>query len=280
MWNKFIIKIKKILYPIYAYKEWLFKIYIEKKTAPKFTNKNFKIPLIVYQMWINNVFPKTLGKQIKNFRNLNPDVEFILMSHNEVNQYMLEFYKDHQIYKIFQKAKYYQIKADIFRYCILHERGGIWFDIKSSLKIPITQLFNCNSEAIISYEKNDINFNKNNNFKSSRIFQYPNKKILIWGLAFCKKNVILKNIIEAICLNYKNFKNKIFLNPKNAILDFTGTHLFTKIVKQEMMRNNFMKIQQLGIDFNSYGEYQMKGSSLRYYMRPDYSNDKNQIIIN
>jgi mannosyltransferase OCH1-like enzyme len=230
-------------------------------------------------MWSTRFFSRTHAKEIKKFRILNPDVQFNLMTHEEVDQYMLEFYKDHPIYEIYQKAKYYQMKSDIFRYCILYERGGIWFDIKSRITIPITQIFDSNAEAIISYEKNDINFEQNPNFKTSKVFQHQDKVILTWCLAFYKKNVILKNTIEAICLNYNNFKNKIFEIPKNAILDFCSTHLFTKIVKSEMISNNHIKIQQLGIDFNGYGEFLMKGSSLRYLTNRDYSLDRNKVII-
>jgi mannosyltransferase OCH1-like enzyme len=269
----------KISNKIKFYFEIYFKIRIDKVANKKVSNLNFKIPLKVYQVWSTRYFTRTHAKEIKKFRELNPDVQFNLMTHYEVNQYMLKFYGDHPIYNIFKKAKYYQIKADIFRYCILYERGGIWADIKSSIKIPLTQIFDCNAEAIISYEKNDINFKQNDNFKSPKVFQYPNKMILMWCLAFCKKNIILQNVIDAICTNYNSYKNKIFSNPKNAILDFTGTHLFTKVVKQEMLKNNSIKIQQLGIDFNGYGEFLMKGSSLRYLARPDYSLDKNKSII-
>ena len=269
----------KIIDKLKFYFEVYFKIEITKVANTNFINTDYKIPLVVYQAWSTRFFTRTHAKEIKKFRQLNPNIQFNLLTHDEVNQYMLEFYKDQPIYQIFRKALYYQIKADIFRYCILYERGGIWFDIKSSIKIPLTQLFDCNSEAIISYEMNEINFEQKDNFKSSKIFQHPNKMILIWCLAFCKKNIILKNVIEAICSNYTKYKNKIFSSPKNAILDFTGTHLFTKIVKQEMLNNNSMNIQQLGIDFNGYGEFLMKGSSLRYLSRPDYSMDKNRIII-
>lgn len=269
----------KIIDKLKFYFEVYFKIEITKVANTNFINTDYKIPLVVYQVWSTRFFTRTHAKEIKKFRKLNPNIQFNLLTHDEVNQYMLEFYKDQPIYQIFRKALYYQIKADIFRYCILYERGGIWFDIKSSIKIPLTQLFDYNSEAIISYEMNEINFKQKDNFKSSKIFQHPNKMILIWCLAFCKKNIILKNVIEAICSNYTKYKNKIFSSPKNAILDFTGTHLFTKIVKQEMLNNNSMNIQQLGIDFNGYGEFLMKGSSLRYLSRPDYSMDKNRIII-
>jgi hypothetical protein len=55
--------------------------------------------------------------------------------------------------------------------------------------------------------------------------------------------------------------------------------LFTKVVKEKLLENNFLKIQQLGIDFNGYGEYAMKGTFYRYFIKPDYSLDRNSSII-
>jgi mannosyltransferase OCH1-like enzyme len=84
--------------------------------------------------------PRTLAREINKFRKMNPDVKFYLYDDSEVNRYMKRFYGQHKIYEIFKKAKYWQIKTDIFRYCILFERGGFWLDIKSIINVQLSKI--------------------------------------------------------------------------------------------------------------------------------------------
>ena len=58
--------------------EIFFLIEIKKEIFPIFINKNFKIPLVLYQSWYTNFIPRTLAREINKFRMLNPDIKFIL----------------------------------------------------------------------------------------------------------------------------------------------------------------------------------------------------------
>ena len=149
-----IIKKTRILYKIYTYKENYFKIYINKKTNSKKINNRFKIPLIVHQSWDDNYFPHTIGKNIKNFRGLNPDVQFKLYSNNDVNKFMKKFYKNHKIYEVFKKSIFWQMKIDIFRYCKVYQQGGFWFDIKSGINKQLSKLLDPKTDILISFEDN------------------------------------------------------------------------------------------------------------------------------
>ena len=86
------------------------------------------IPNVVYQTWIDNLFGKTHAKGIKNFRALNPELEFNLYDSNDLDAYMQNSYGSHQIYQVYKNTKFGPMKADIFRYCILYEKGGYYFD--------------------------------------------------------------------------------------------------------------------------------------------------------
>jgi mannosyltransferase OCH1-like enzyme len=97
--------------------------------------------------------PQTLAREINKFRKLNPDVKFYLYNDSDGKYYMKKFYGEHQIYEIFKKAKYWQIKTDIFRYCILFERGGIWLEIKSIINVQLSRILSKDATMLISFEK-------------------------------------------------------------------------------------------------------------------------------
>ena len=65
---------------------------------------------------------------------------------------MRDNWQKNNIYEIYQKAKFGQIKADIFRYCILYDRGGYYFDISKGCKMPLTELHHKDTEALLCNE--------------------------------------------------------------------------------------------------------------------------------
>ena len=86
-------------------------------------------------------------------------------------------------------------------------------------------------------------------------------------------------MIDSICTNYPYYKDKEFENPKLAILSYTATGKFTKIVREVLGGSDGCNIHQGGIDFDGWGEYSMKGADVRYFVVPAYTNYKNTKIV-
>lgn len=247
---------------------------LEKELSAKIKNENILIPPMVYQTWEHNFFGKTHLKEIKKFRELNPDMSFKLLDKDELEGYMKSSWGHHPIYQIFQKAKYGPMKVDIFRYCILFERGGFYFDINKGLSVPISSLVSASDDGLIAFEQNDCYLPPEDSDISKLLF--PTKYVVQWGMGFTKGHPVLKNMIDAICANYENFKTLVFPSPKIGILAYTATGRFTKVVRSEIGSNPNISIVQAGIDFNGSGIYVMPGSRARYLVKrayTDYSND-------
>jgi len=271
-----IIKKTPILYKIYIYKENYFKIYINKKTNSKIINNRFKIPLIVHQSWDDNYFPYTIGKHIKNFRELNPDVQFKIYNNKDVNNFMKKFYKNHKIYEIFKNSIFWPMKTDIFRYCKVYQHGGFWFDIKSGVNKQLSKILDPKTDILISFELDK----KQEKKKYINNIQYPNNWICNWGFAATKKNKILKNLINNICNHYEFYKDKNFKYPKTAILELTGPRMLTNTIIDEIKTKNFrLKVQQEGINFHNQGVYAYGGATLLFSKKKHYSFYRNSKII-
>jgi len=247
---------------------------LEKEIPAHVKNEDILIPPMVYQTWENNFFGKTHLQEIKKFRALNPDMSFKLLDKDELEGYMKSFWGHHPIYEIFQKAKYGPMKVDIFRYCILFERGGFYFDINKGLSVPISSLVNHKNDGLVAFEQNDC-YLPPDDCDIGKIL-YPTKYVVQWGFGFTKGHPILENMINAICANYENFKPLVFPSPKIGILAFTATGRFTKVVRSQIGSNPKINVVQAGIDFNGSGIYVMPGSRARYLVKrayTDYSND-------
>lgn len=235
------------------------------------------IPPNVYQTWVNRQFGKTLYKNIINFRKLNPDLNFHLFDNQKIQAYMEEFWGDHPIFHIYQNSQFGPSKADIFRVCILNERGGFYFDINKGCAVPLRSLLKPESDCLISYEQNNCIILPEQ-ATMDRV-QHPTKLAMQWSFGFAKNHPVTNMMIEEICNFYPYFKDKIFENPKDAILSFTGTGMLTRVIRKALLQNPDLQLNQAGIDYNGYAIPEMPGSWSRYFTSPAYSKSQNKPIV-
>jgi len=236
---------------------------------------NKSIPPNVYQTWEDNLFGERHFNELINFRKTNPDLSFFLFDADDRENYMKKFWGKHRIYQIFKAAKFGPMKADIFRYCLLFERGGFYFDISKGVSAPISRFINDSNDGLISYESNEC-YLPPEDFEIQGLL-HPTKYILQWGFGFSKGHSILSNMISSICMNHFYFKERVFENPKMAILAYTGPGRFTKIVRNQLGTNLNINVVQAGIDFYGHGIFHMPGSEVRHLTKPAYtiySNEK------
>ena len=261
-------KLLLIFFPYFFYRTVLIP---NQKAKPK---KNL-IPNTVYQTWKDRKVPAKLAKEIMKFRTLNKDYSFQIFTDKERDKYMTENWSSSPIYKIYLNAVFQPCKSDIFRYCLIYQRGGFYFDIKSGCRKPLSEINN-SAGAIISYEASNLNFPPKIEFiKHSK---YPFHIIKNWSFAFSPKHPFLKLLIDNIVDYAPFFKGKLFKNPKNAIISFTGPGMMTKVF-HDFICSNENKIVPLGIDLDGYGIYELKGAELRFKQSPSYTKHNNSIIL-
>jgi len=236
-----------------------------------------QIPPVVYQTWEDKFFGKTHIKEILKFRSINHDLSFILYDKEKRDSYMRENWSNHEILNVYLKSKLGVLKSDIFRHCILFQKGGYYFDISKGCRIPLRQLHNIDTEALISNEPVDCIIPPTS--KIFNILKHPHNNFLTWGLGFKKNHLIPKMMIDAIVNDYKFYINKIFEKPKLGVLSLTATGQFTKVVREYIINFGHKNLVQSGIYFNGEGIFSMKGCRVRHHLVPSYADLRNQSII-
>ena len=207
------------------------------------SSDNFWVSQNMYKKW--------------DFYSKTKDLNLYLYSNYDVNSFMKNNFKDDLIYEIYLKSYIPVQKIDIFRICFILKYGGIWLDLKSEINIMKTlNLFkNCGSNGILLCEDrkidviNDINGNK---LKS-------HEKVIHNGFFFLPKNSIyLKNIIEKIKNDFLYFQDVRFFNPKQAIMNLTGPHQFTRSYYDLEIKNRPKLVFKNDIDWiycSKFGEF-------------------------
>lgn len=146
------------------------------------------IPKTIYQTWSTQNLPNKLYKLHKKMLKFNPDYQHIIYTDDQMNDYMISN-ADKEIQDIFWKMNHVVAKADIWRYTILFNKGGIYLDIDSEITGSLSSLIDKNDEAIITPEIHENLF-------------------IQWGLIFDKGHVILEETLNNILRDVKNGDNQ------------------------------------------------------------------------
>lgn len=239
------------------------------------------IPSVVYQTWDTRFLGKTHAAALEQFRAQNPEFAFVLITKDERDAFMEKEFAGHPILEIYRKGQFGPLKVDIWRYCFIYKHGGIYFDINKSLNQPICQKLPCEAAAWLSYETT-----------LGELFpplhavpwlHYPNNLLANWAFGFAAEHPVLAKTIQLICAYYPMFAGKVFAQPKNAIVKFTGPvmltmawHEYLKTINDSAALNS---VCQADIDFNWHAVTNMSRSWVRYAQVPAYTRAKNAVIV-
>jgi mannosyltransferase OCH1-like enzyme len=128
-----------------------------------------------------------------------------------------------KIYEAYLKCPLPVMKADLWRYCIIYENGGIYADADTICLIDPKYLIN-------------FYYNYNLIFALEGKYGLPNL-FCQWWFAAPKKSPILKIIIDNIVnkILSTNFQN---ITDTNFIHKITGPTIFTESIEQYLYMNN------------------------------------------
>ncbi|WP_439527497.1 glycosyltransferase family 32 protein [Pannonibacter sp.] len=237
------------------------------------------IPPVVYQTWEENLFGKRHLAALQAFRANNPDLCFILMDRKARDDYMAATWGQHPAYRIYKGAQFGPMRADIFRYCLLHDRGGYYFDINKAVTRPIRALHPAHATAMLSHELSECNILPDREILG--FFPHPGQNIIQWSFGFAAGHPFLKRTIDCICDYADTYANRVFHNPKSAILQLTGPGVFTKAVRDCLKADPALATSLciVGENYGGAAETNLPGSEVRYLRQPPYFQSRNQPIL-
>jgi hypothetical protein len=66
---------------------------------------------------------------------------------------------------------------------------------------------------------------------------------------------------------------------KHAIVHFTGPHMLTRSVAEEIDHGGAVDLRVAGVEFHGHGESRIRGSWVRYIVQPSYRKRRNMVMV-
>jgi hypothetical protein len=180
---------------------------------------NNVIPLDLYQTWHTKKLPPKMKENVKNLKYKNPEFKHHLYDDNDCRDFIKNNF-DKDVLDAFDNLIPGAYKADLWRYCILYKKGGIYLDIKFQCENNFKLIELTDKEYFVlerPYAAHNINIkeeiimvnNKNyyrNIYKKIDIHFWRNKELGLYNaFMVCKpNNPILLECINSIVENVKN----------------------------------------------------------------------------
>lgn len=236
-----------------------------------------KIPLTVYQTAESRSVHPLHARSIAAFRALNPELSFQLFDGAGRDRYMADCWGNHPVFDIYQRSIFGQMKADIFRYCIIWERGGYYFDFNKGCAVPLTSLHPADAEGLVTAESNPVVVFPR--LEAARVMTHPENLYAQWGFGFRPEHPVLRAAIDRIIEIEPFFRDRSYAKPKVSLLTMSATGLFTDVLRSFFAENGPSGIEQSGIDFNGHGIFRLRGAKIQMARSHHYSRVEDSPIV-
>ena len=211
-----------------------FILYDNARTKYKesFSDTREMIPRVIYQTWSSKTLPPKMAACVDRLKQANPEFEHRLYDDADCRQFIQTHFEP-EVLEAYNCLVPGAFKADLWRYCILYEKGGVYVDIK----------FQC--EPGFSFEdilsKGENLYIREYNHKGTGL--YPH--ILYTGVIASKpKNPVFQKCIRQIVENCKNR----YYGPEHTAP--TGPYLFaSKSEPEEIESAKYAYYEENGVGF-------------------------------
>ncbi len=241
------------------------------------SGRDQRIPRTVFQTAESRFVHPSHANSIRQFRELNLDLSFVMFDAAGRDHYMHSQWASHPIIDVYERAILGQMRADIFRYCIVWERGGYYFDYNKGCATSLTELHPPEAEGLVSYETNPELLFPDTSLAVQ--LQNPFNLLLQWGFGFSKNHPFLMKLIDTIVAIEPFFRGKVFRHPKKALLTMSAPGVFTAVFREYVRENGVGLITEAGEDFFGNGIFRLRGSKFLQQKEPYYGKLVDKPII-
>jgi len=175
------------------------------------------VPLVIYETWHSRHLPKGMAENIYRLLKTNPEFDFYLYSDEDCAKFIKDNFEG-DVLEAFNMLRPGAFKSDLWRYCMLYKRGGIYLDIKYYSIVPLVSLIDENQTIFVR----DTTAPRTTEgcFYNGFIVSPPNNEIF----GKCISDIVVST------------KNKLY---KRNVLDITGPCMLGRILTKEYTKKYY-----------------------------------------
>jgi hypothetical protein len=125
---------------------------IPERVPPKLRGSDRSIPRVVHQTMKSRDVPARMFSAAESWWRSNPDCEYQFHDDSSCASFVADF--DPDMARCFERVPPGAFRADIWRYCMLYQHGGIYADIDTVCRYSMDRLLSADDEFVIAHDAN------------------------------------------------------------------------------------------------------------------------------
>jgi hypothetical protein len=181
------------------------------------------IPRILHQTYRTGELPPEIQSNIDSLKSMNPEYEYRFYDDAE----MLEFIKsnyDAEIVDSFNRInpKYGAARADLFRYLLIYKCGGVYLDVKSSLRRPLREILKPADRYLLTHWKNAEGERHAGWGIHDELKSIDGGEFQQWHIVAAAGHPFLKAVIDRVLQNIDRYNPLVHGVGQDAVWKVTG----------------------------------------------------------
>ena len=214
------------------------------------------VPLVIYRTWHTTKLPYKMKKVVDDSIIYTPEFDNHFFNLEDCEAFIKEHFEPNVV-NAYKCLKPLSFKSDLWRFCILYIKGGVYIDIKFCFKRPLIDIVRNNPKIFVTKVKETM----------------PQNQVVCGFLVSPPNNKVFRDCIDQIVLHCKN---KDYTDDP---LDVTGPRLLRNMlrkyesdefldsipIKFDDPQTYYYNEEPLASEYKGYRKNQRNKSKLPYY---------------
>lgn len=227
------------------------------------------LPKIIHQIAINYThLPEEIKSNIESIKALNPEWEYRYYDDDAIQAYLTKHYPE--VIKLYNQISpvYGAAKADLFRYLLLYNDGGVYLDLKSTMTKSLDDILNPEDSYLLSHWKNGTG-EIHDGMGLHHVVRTHNHRgeFQQWFIISAKGHPFLKAVIENVCNNIKHYNPILHYVGGWGVLNVTGPIAYTLAINSVKDRWPYRLVDTNEDVSFVYSIYELQGLEFRHHKK-------------
>jgi inositol phosphorylceramide mannosyltransferase catalytic subunit len=218
-----------------------------------------RIPRLIHQIYFTcppSSPPPEIFSNIERIRSLNPEWSHHLYDQTDMEAFIARYYGERAL-RLYRRIEpcYGAARADLFRYLLLYQRGGVYLDVKSSMTRPLCEVIREDDRYLLSYWRNLAGEPFEGWGMYPELGASPRGEFQQWYIASSAGHPFLRAVIGRVLENIACYNPVLDGTGWSGVLRTTGPVAYSLAILPELQRHAHRivdSLEELGLQYSIY----------------------------
>ncbi|ELY4221984.1 glycosyl transferase [Cronobacter sakazakii] len=192
-----------------------------------------KIPRIIHQVYTAGWqrLPEEIRALTAQLRHVNPNYEYRFYDEPAIIDW-IETYFGREMLELYQRInpEYGAARADLFRYLIVYQEGGVYLDVKSFCSRPLDDVIAPDCELMLFHWDNQPGGQDHQKGLHKELAALPQGEYQQWNVIAAPGSPWLHEVIKEVTNRIRNYQPARYGIGMKGVLSTTGPIAFTQAI--------------------------------------------------